>query len=635
MKRIILTLIGIICFLFSNGQSPTHLPLDSLTKWVSESIGNIYSNDNIPTVQHFAHVCLIRAKVNGATEGIVEAYQNLAYLHYMIEDERTPDSTLYYDQMALEVLKNKGNQAALAKAYSYVGNDYTAIDDYKSAQFHLLKAVEIYESINDLEGRAKGYESLGFLYKAMKDYKRSIEYGEKGVAILKDLGVPDSVRMGINWFGLVESYIELQQLDKALEAANYSIEFIEPYSEENVFAFLRAYSFRGEAYKAQEKYESALKDFRYAWEFGKAHVSHDSIVGGYQKGIAEVLRLQNKCEEAIPYYENFLETMKQRDASQRLSVLTVYAELADCYEETGSYQKALVQQKVVANMKDSLANNRYENLESELIQKYESNKKDEQIALQTTTIQQQLQIQWLSIGVASLFALLLVVLFLIYRRNQKINTLLQSLNVDLTKKNQQNELLLKEIHHRIKNNLQTISSLLSLQSAHIEDPKIQGAVEQSQNRVRSIALIHQKLYQSENLAVVEMKGYLQVLGETIADTFGMDMGNVEIEYPNQPIELDIDTAIPIGLIANELLTNAFKYAFPDHRKGNIKVSLEQIGNTIKFLVKDNGIGLKEQTGLSKPGFGSQLIQLLVLQIEGKMKTHHQEGWITEIEFPLS
>ncbi|MEL6945296.1 MAG: sensor histidine kinase, partial [Bacteroidota bacterium] len=263
-----------------------------------------------------------------------------------------------------------------------------------------------------------------------------------------------------------------------------------------------------------------------------------------------------------------------------------------------------------------------------------SNKKDEQIALQTATIEQQKKIQWLSIGLISLFALMLLGLFLTYNRNRKTNALLQNLNSDLAQKNQQNELLLKEIHHRVKNNLQTISSLLSLQSAHIENPEVQGAVEQSQNRVQSMALIHQKLYQGENLAAVEMKEYLQILGETIVDSYGVNTDQIKIEYPMERIELDVDTAIPIGLIASELLTNSFKYAFPDNQKGKIKVSLQRIGEKFRFLVSDNGIGISKNTNTLKSGFGNQLIYLLVMQMDGKMKTQSENGLVTEIEFSL-
>ncbi|MEM8528138.1 MAG: histidine kinase dimerization/phosphoacceptor domain -containing protein, partial [Bacteroidota bacterium] len=582
-----------------------------------------------------AYQCLMRAKKEAEITKIIAASQNLALLHYLIEDKNVPDSSLFYDQMALDYLLQTADKAATAKAYNYVAGDYLELDDYENAQANYLKSLKLYENLDDQAGMAKVYSDISFLYAKSKDYERAVQYGERGIGIVEKMGIPDSTDLGIAWFYLVRSYIELEQFDKALQAGQNAVKLLEPYADDAPFALMRAYAFRAEAYQAMQDYEKALADYRYAWEFGKSKVADENTVGGYQQGIAAVLRLQGKCEEAIPYYEGFFTTMIDRDAYEDLDLANTNLELADCYEQIGAYKKAVQQHKIATQLKDTLDNERYENLESELIQKYESDKKDEQIALQTATIQQQKQIQWLSIGLAALFALLLAGLFFTYRRNQKTNALLQNLNSDLAQKNQQNELLLKEIHHRVKNNLQTISSLLSLQSAHIENPEVQGAVEQSQNRVRSMALIHQKLYQGENLAAVEMKEYLQMLGETIVDTFGVDSEQIEIEYPMEQVELDVDTAIPLGLIDNELLTNALKYAFPDDRKGKIKVSLQRIGERFKFLVKDNGIGLSQNADAPKSGFGSQLINLLVMQMGGKMERQSRNGLVTEIEFSLS
>ncbi|MEN0050416.1 MAG: histidine kinase dimerization/phosphoacceptor domain -containing protein [Bacteroidota bacterium] len=635
MRPILATFITIFFSSQLNAQSLEHLPLDSLMQWVNENARTIYENGNTTQVHHYAYLCLTRAKEQAAIDHIIEASQNLAMLHYMMEDKNVPDSSLFYDQLALEYLLRTDDKVAIAKAYNYVAGDYLGLDDYENAQANYLKSLEVREELNDQKGMAKVYSDLSFLYAHSEDHERAVQYGEKGIEAMETMSAPDSIDLGIAWFYLVRSYIKLEQFDKALQASQNSVKLLEPYADEAPFALMKAYAFRGEAYQALREYEKALADYYHAWEFGKSKVADENTVGGYQQGIAAVLRLQGKFEEAIPYYEGFFTTMIERDAYDDLDLANTNLELADCYEQIGAYAKANKHHKIAAQLKDTLATERYENLESELIQKYESDQKDERIALQTATIQQQKQIQWLSIGLAGLLALLLAGLFFTYRRNQKTNTLLQNLNTDLAQKNQQNELLLKEIHHRVKNNLQTISSLLSLQSAHIENPEVQGAVEQSQNRVRSMALIHQKLYQGENLAAVEMKEYLQMLGETIVDTFGVDSEQIEIEYPMEQVELDVDTAIPLGLIANELLTNALKYAFPDHRKGKIKVSLQRIGERFKFLVKDNGIGLSQNADAPKSGFGSQLINLLVMQMGGKMERQSRNGLVTEIEFSLT
>ncbi|MEM6264112.1 MAG: sensor histidine kinase, partial [Bacteroidota bacterium] len=191
------------------------------------------------------------------------------------------------------------------------------------------------------------------------------------------------------------------------------------------------------------------------------------------------------------------------------------------------------------------------------------------------------------------------------------------------------ELLLKEIHHRVKNNLQTISSLLFLQSAHIQDEDVKQAVAAGQHRVESMALIHQKLYQKENLAAVEMKDYLHNLTNSLVDTFGYQPERIQVHIDMEELELDVDTAVPLGLIVNELITNSLKYAFPDGRKGKITVNLaQQADGKLELQVADDGIGAANtERGTS---FGSQLIQLLTQQLGGTIEQSAEDGYCTKI-----
>ncbi len=194
----------------------------------------------------------------------------------------------------------------------------------------------------------------------------------------------------------------------------------------------------------------------------------------------------------------------------------------------------------------------------------------------------------------------------------------------IAKKNAQNELLLKEIHHRVKNNLEVVSSLLDLQSEQVEDPLARSVMLASQSRVQSMGIIHRKLYQGENLADIEMKDYFLHLKDNLLETYQV-ADQIRIECDMAPLELDIDTAIPIGLIVNELLTNAIKYAFPEGKKGVIRVGMKktQEGH-LSLIVEDNGIG-KGTVAPGKRGFGSKLVQLLTRQLNGQMEEKEEEG----------
>ncbi len=199
-------------------------------------------------------------------------------------------------------------------------------------------------------------------------------------------------------------------------------------------------------------------------------------------------------------------------------------------------------------------------------------------------------------------------------------------------KNAENELLLKEIHHRVKNNLEVVSSLLALQSAQIDDPNTKEAMLEGQNRVHSIGIVHQKLYQGKNLGAIEMKEYFLNLSESILDSFGAEE-RIKIELAMEKLDVDIDTAVPLGLIVNELLTNTLKYAFPERQKGNVRIRLEKKANgSLHLEVSDNGIG---KSGITHgTGFGGQLISLLTQQLSGEMREEIKNGTKIFFDFNL-
>lgn len=246
---------------------------------------------------------------------------------------------------------------------------------------------------------------------------------------------------------------------------------------------------------------------------------------------------------------------------------------------------------------------------------------------------------WLTFGFVVVVTLVLAGLYGNYRQKQKINQQLMSLivsletkNIRLDKRNAENELLLKEIHHRVKNNLEVVSSLLALQSAQIDNPEIQDAMQSSQNRVQSMGILHQKLYQNEHFAFIEMKNYFADLAENILDSYNLTE-QITVECPMQEFKLDMDTALPVGLIVNELLTNSLKYAFPEGRLGKIKISLEEIGQGIlQLCIIDNGIGKVLHAQAQGTGFGTQLVDLLTRQIEGTLQQEVKNGTRISILF---
>ncbi len=199
---------------------------------------------------------------------------------------------------------------------------------------------------------------------------------------------------------------------------------------------------------------------------------------------------------------------------------------------------------------------------------------------------------------------------------------------------QEKEVLLKEIHHRVKNNLQVISSLLSIQARGVKDEELRTVFRESQYRVRAMAMVHEKLYHSNNLAAVDFGDYLVTVTRELVQTFGRS--GVEMQVEADPVLLEIDMAIPCGLIVNELVTNALKHAFPDGRKGRILVSLHRRGDhDVELCVRDSGVGIPPHVNFGEsPSMGMIVVRSLADQISGTLALERTEGTAISVTFPV-
>jgi len=204
------------------------------------------------------------------------------------------------------------------------------------------------------------------------------------------------------------------------------------------------------------------------------------------------------------------------------------------------------------------------------------------------------------------------------------------------------EVLLKEIHHRVKNNMQIIYSLLSLQSRHIKDKNTLKMFQESQNRVRSMALLHEKLYQSRDLAMIEFGDYIRKLVYGLFHTYAVSSDSITLKINAENIYMDINTAIPCGLIINELVSNSLKHAFPEDKgwsekgetKGQIYIKLtSHKKNNFTLIIRDNGVGFPEGLDFrSTQSLGLQLVNTLVEQLEGSIKLLQKDETSFKIEF---
>jgi two-component sensor histidine kinase/CheY-like chemotaxis protein len=195
------------------------------------------------------------------------------------------------------------------------------------------------------------------------------------------------------------------------------------------------------------------------------------------------------------------------------------------------------------------------------------------------------------------------------------------------------ETLLKEIHHRVKNNLIVICSLLNLQADYVKDKASYEMFMESKNRAKSMALIHERLYQSTDLKRIDFGDYIRTLSTELFRTYAGDYGLIELKINVENIFLDINTAIPLGLIVNELITNSLKHAFPEGMKGKINVDFQQKDNHYEFTVKDNGIGFPEDLDFrNTDSLGLQIVNTLTNQIDGEIELNRSHGTEFKITF---
>lgn len=341
-------------------------------------------------------------------------------------------------------------------------------------------------------------------------------------------------------------------------------------------------------------------------------------------GLGDLYLKQGVPEKAIPIYKKGL---KGADSLGFKGMqLNLHLGLYRAYEANGEYHQSLNHLKSVYDLRENLRDMERQSLLNELSVKYESEKKDHQLEVAQFDLKSAHQRQTAyTIGILALVIIIGLILFTLYTK-QGSNKQLAEKNVIISKALEDKDILLREIHHRVKNNLQMISALLYLQGKSIDDPSAQDAIRESRDRVQSMAMIHQNLYQDENLLGIEVKDYLDKLFDHLFASYNIKDEAIRLNKHIDAVNLDVDTVIPLALIVNELISNALKYAFTDDRPGQIDVLLHQDEEQLTLEVKDNGLGLASDFDPTQSGnFGFKLINILSDQLGAQWKISSDNG----------
>lgn len=522
-------------------------------------------------------------------------------------------------QVVLEEARNKVLEKDLPFLSTQLGYVYERRGQLDKAADYALESLHQGEKLEDKKAIALAYSDLSNLFWKQSKFETGLEYGLKSLEIFDEWGLTD-LDYDFTLYVVGNNYLALKDYQKAQQYYEHSLIIGERYGFYNnlsdvYISLVDLYTYLGQSEKADEagtkalKYATSLENnfmMMRSWlSIGKSQL----IVGKY---VSAIESLQKSIAIAsVDFRDDFY-------------LSQAYETLGKAYAGNHNYQEAYQSFAEYDTLKSKIFTAEADQRTSLLRTKFDVAKKEGTILSQETQIKRQRTLQTLLGVIAGLLLLLLLLSYKAIQNKFKINQLLR-------RQNEEKAFLLKEIHHRVKNNLEVVSSLLSLQSAQITDQSILDAMEASQHRVHSMGMIHQKLYIGENLAAIEMKDYFINLSDYILDAFAAD-NHVMVKVEMDPLELDVDMAIPIGLIVNELLTNAMKYAFPNHRHGTIQISLKNIGNMLQLDVIDNGVGKDIINESQGTGFGTQLIELLTKQLDGKMVLNTNQGTSVSIKF---
>lgn len=508
-------------------------------------------------------------------------------LGIMYDDMGWYDKALEYYLAAAEIAKENNEMIGLISFLANVADIYSTQNEAQKALDISLEAMGYALTANAKKQLPGVYAQIGILNSKLGNNEDALKYQLLSKAISEEIGDQRSLSFAYdNLAKIAEENRDFQQ------AESYYLECLSIREKINFKGGLaRIHNSLGNFYANRKQFPKALTHFDYA------------------KGISEEM--------------NFVEQMNRN-----------YRDLSQCYASLGKYEQAFQYQELHLSLKDTLWNTDRNKQIVRMETQFETKQKEAAIAqleeearLSDEARAKDRQIKYLLIAGAGLLAALVFLFFnrsrILRSKNQKIKETSNQLASSLEEK----ETLLKEIHHRVKNNLQIISSLLNLQTRQVTDDQTLATIREGQSRVQAMSLIHQKLYQSKRLSKVDIANYLEELTDNLSSMFEDKGKNIEVHVHAPGIEFDIDTAIPLGLIVNELVSNAYKYAFDGQAQGNINIaikSLDQIEYELKVDDNGHGLPLDFEPGKSK-SLGLRLVNILSEQLRGSVEASSTGG----------
>ncbi len=596
------------------------------------------------------------------------------------------NTRIKYYKEAARLYGEAGLKERQAHTLYVLGDQYNVIDDYKSLTEALTQSVAIYDEIK-VEPGADIYSLLGLGYNRRNDFGNALKYSVLAVKVIESLKdtVPAHItvynRLGLLYYYMGEYQEALKYYEKAWPIAvklkdatslwTLSVSIAASYGKMSMFNEAIAVLKREERYyppiDPRDKIQMYVLLARCYLDINRPNelLPYLRLLDDNKKYVPE--ELQPAVDDLGARYNFYLKqyTKSHELASQMLTNGTkvhssnaqqlAYLNLYKADSAMGNFEEALAHYRMYKSINDTLFNTAKSRQISVLQVQFETKQKDQALKLNQQDIElltRKAELQNAALNTANFTrnviiagaAMLAIMLGLVYNRYQlklRNNRQLEQKQEEINQKNQfleklvdEKEWLVKEIHHRVKNNLQIVMSLLNTQAAFLDDKDALNAIRESRYRMQAISLIHQKLYQSENMALIDMHTYIRELVEYLKDGFS-DVSKIRFDLQITHVKLDVSQSVPIGLILNEAITNAIKYAFVGNNNGLITISLQETATgRLSLTIADNGVGLplEDNNKPRKTSMGMMLMNTLAEQLEGTLNIQSKIGLTITVSF---
>ncbi|HWV73955.1 MAG TPA: sensor histidine kinase [Pseudosphingobacterium sp.] len=512
--------------------------------------------------------------------------------------------------------------------------------NYNRSIVYCLKAIENMKINGDTSWSNHFYRSIAKSYVTTGKYEEALEWQKKAAAV-KNPNFPDKC-------GLVQIFLKLNRIqDARLTLENVLKQKSTATFDETVYLYRIAALY----YTKVNKNAVALSYYKklLAFDLKKNYYSeavHNPVLLMCFIEVADIYLRSGNLDDAGKYFKNAENVIKYSTTAMQPGLLvTFYSGLYKYELARGNYKAAIKNLERRDHLKDSIFTADKDKQIAELHVQYQTTQKELAIKeLHSKQVAQKAQLDNVNLqknitfGGIALMVVLLGIGYKSYRAKQRNNLQLlakqrqiNSQNATLQHLLTEKDWLLKEVHHRVKNNLHTVICLLEAQARNLKNDALE-AIENSQHRIYAMSLIHEKLYQSDDIKTIDMAEYIPELVQSLKDSYG-DLKQIRFNLYVDPVALTLSQAIPLGLILNEAVTNSIKYAFPDNRTGEISISMVNDHNQITLKIIDDGIGMPTFNQDAEPeSMGLRLIKGLSEDIEASIGFEVEKGTRITIVF---